>query len=273
MVSLILQPIFLFAFLAFLLAAFDAFIYSGEFSLFRTIAGNQIDNPSFNMVEFLQGEHDGQPFITKTVKLSWFIDLGGSTAAPAETTRNSGVLGESPAWTNVLNINPSAALGWMSDQVKQLGTWAVNELASKLIDFIKVEIPWEIIDFEAIANYRGMPVTELSRQLILAIGGAAAFMFLINSFIKYIPELGAELSSYVPGTSVASVRQVSDLPFERNISGAVAGATESLRTNMTGQGGVLTGGGLDGAKGTAKGIWETPGAMARGFMRGGGTFG
>lgn len=49
LLNFMLQPLFMFAYLTMLLAAFDVIIFSGPYSLYRVIAGNAVDNPAFFM--------------------------------------------------------------------------------------------------------------------------------------------------------------------------------------------------------------------------------
>jgi hypothetical protein len=46
-IGFMLQPVFIFAYLIMLLAAFDTIVYTGERSLYRAIAGNLIDDPAY----------------------------------------------------------------------------------------------------------------------------------------------------------------------------------------------------------------------------------
>lgn len=57
LIAFILQPLFLFAYLAMLLAAYDVIVYSGPYSLYRAIAGDIVEKEDF-CVPYSEGGHN-----------------------------------------------------------------------------------------------------------------------------------------------------------------------------------------------------------------------
>jgi hypothetical protein len=68
-----LQPVLLLTFVTFATAAMDLVIFSGERSVYRTIAGNAAQQPGFNMNKYLMGDPEADPNKPGLYKIKGFM--------------------------------------------------------------------------------------------------------------------------------------------------------------------------------------------------------
>lgn len=210
-ISFILQPIFLFAYLAMLVAAFDSVVFTGPNSLYRVIAGTQMDGKKLGYPDlFTRPPDNPADFFVMGEKLNnasvggkpvYAEDNQGNMAIkidPEQVRRTFGlpvardagpvdVVGEiasnAPNWDN-----PNGIFGYLNPGVKK--------------NFFKIDIPNKRIDWNVLAqwssgaaNCDAICTSNYVSRLILAIIMAVIVAYIFFAMLDYLPFIGTGLAS------------------------------------------------------------------------------
>ncbi len=233
-----LQPVFLFAYLAMLLMAYDSVVYTGPVSLYRAIVGNVIDSPCYvwngNSIQYtgaypcfttindwLLGRNPiGQSVYGLASHGNLAVTLNAATATPQGLdqlqTGIMGVVGERIVQT--AQNNP-----WLGDIYNVLGP-----------DVFKVDIPARAINWPIIAVRAGYgtgaeAVNNYQVDLMFAVAMACIMAYIFMMLIEMLPYVGSGVSGDM--LSMPALGQ-SGSPADKLVN--------SLKSKITG---VATGGG------------------------------
>lgn len=194
-----LQPIFLFAYLAMLLIAFDEVVYTGQYSLWRIIAPSYlVDDPNFSLGDFLlySGVYAADSKSSSAIK----IDPGAVQRRFANPqnidTGTLGTIGNTVAGPSDWNTGPygggimnSLGLGNSPDDLR----------------FFKVDVNTNGIRWEVLAAWNSYPATwyspsdswdvtdyliDLFSRFIMAVITCYIFMILLDQ----LPFIGAAIA-------------------------------------------------------------------------------
>ncbi len=246
MMSFILQPVILIAFLNFSLIALDIVLVSGENSFMRTIAGDRVLNgldydengtpdAYFNMNEFMEMYYlllDDDAHVT----------LPGMSEACLEVVESSG---------GVEQLNLDVTQEDCREMANNGGRLA---LPFKQVDYIQLA---ELRVNDAVEPIEGidttLPVEEWGEQMRRIVATNAllvmltAYIFL--SMLNYIPSLAHDLAggayetpSLYHGQLGGDDMRGGELMFERPLSGMTSAASSSIRQGISGTGVDVLGG-------------------------------
>lgn len=148
----ILQPIFIFVYLAMLLAAFDTVVYSGDGSFFKQLAGNGFD-PSYSIGRyfddngiFVEGGK-GNAAINYDSK---YASTGGGTSFQSQETGMAGEVGEVPTKGSFFEVLSRGA-GGMFTKVHQAIDRGPQNPDGISPYFLHLKIPTRQIDWNWLA--------------------------------------------------------------------------------------------------------------------------
>lgn len=185
-IGFMLQPIFLFAYLAMLLAAFDTIVYTGPTSLYRTIAGDEVDEPDFKLGEWLYYS----PI---------YGDSGvGSTAVNLRHKQIANLLGEPD------DLDTGVA-GTVGEYVTDSSAWGGDIFdflnPGEQRNFFKVDMPTQVIDWDWLAWWYDPGAWEDESdtmayvvKLFLAFIMAVIMAYILVAMLQYLPFIGSGVS-------------------------------------------------------------------------------
>ncbi len=169
--SMILQPVLLFAFLTIVLAAFDVILYSGENSVFHTIAGDTAYDADFNINDYME---DNGLYASKGV--GFVLDFKEIAFNKGNKIAHEGLSGQI-----IENNQPDAMIDRDSP------------------DDTKVEFPYRPVDWQKVAALRGYEDSEAGESEFLKqifasflMAGMASYIFI--TLLNYIPILAVGLA-------------------------------------------------------------------------------
>ena len=243
--SLLLQPLFLFMYLAMMLTTFEVLVYSGPTSFYRIIAGTQVGNtaprfqcppaPGFCLSAFMWETGS----LTNQLALGMVIDLtppteqqGKASPDPNDPKTNTGFFGS--MWADFKSTVANTF---------DLGNVSINEILSNM----SIKVPITLVDFVAMYNSRGgAPLqtppsiqayadaqagkgTPMSMQAIFK--WVTVYWLVLQSFIcilmayvmyailKYIPDLAHHMAGGVFNSP--NLSRISPIPIEDKVGAAV----------------------------------------------------
>lgn len=202
LIGFLLQPVILFAYLAFMLSAFDVVVFSGNHSLFVTIAGEQARDPNFHIGHYLI--HNDM--FTEIMRFASSIDLN-------------------PAATNAGTPQGSVETGLMGKAAKLASDYINDSGALKF--------------GASVPNLDTSKFTVDPTQLLISFVTAALMAYVMYSLLKYIPVMATDLSGGV--FDVPNLGS-SMMPMETRMSGALSGSGNSARHGQVVTGTALPGG-------------------------------
>lgn len=163
----LLQLIFLPLYLVFMLITADTVLFTGPESLYYVIAGPASQNPGFSMSDYMKSNN----VFTDELKFNWIMDMEPKAkddgSKPVEDTEYSGVMGMLP----------------------KIGQDALTLIASH----VHFGVPFEVVDFQQLANARGVSAGDMFRNLALTFMSTVLIMFIMEGILKYIPDLAFEI--------------------------------------------------------------------------------
>jgi hypothetical protein len=192
-----LQPVFLFAYLAMLLIAYDSVVYTGPVSLYRAIVGDVIEAPCYfwngtslqftgnwpcftSLNEYLLGVNPaGIPAYAQMSHSSVGVGLNASQSTPGGLgtleTGAVGVVGQ-----HILNSN-----AWLSDVFNVLGP-----------SFYKVDLPTRSLNWEVLAQRAGYGVDVDGYQidLVFSMAMAVIMAYIFVVLQDMLPYVGSGIS-------------------------------------------------------------------------------
>ena len=179
-IGFILQPIFLFAYLSMLLAAFDVVVYSGNHSLFKAITGTHFG-------QNVMTPHGPEPFAFGNA-------LYYSSGAYADSSQSSvGFRVDSAAAQKALGTPQkldSGVVGVVGEEVTSEGIWqgdVFSYLGTK--NFFKVDAPTKAINWNKLALWANSGCTSPGGQ-----PGYCTTLYMINLVLSFLMAL---IASYI----------------------------------------------------------------------------
>lgn len=202
-----LQPVFLFVYLAMLLVAYQSIMYTGPMSVYRAVAGDIIDSPCYTLTPGGVLIWNGASPCFTTLG-EWLLDPGtGAYAARSQADMAMNVsakdsLAGDPNATqtgvaHIVGENPTVPAAWAGDIFDYLAN-----------AFYKVSVPTVAVDWDQIWIAAGAPsqeayLTNLIFVLILAAVMTHIFMVLLN----YLPYISSGISGDVLSMPALGVGQ------------------------------------------------------------------
>lgn len=176
MIGLILQPLFLFAYLSMLITALDVVVFSpsNPKSLYRLIGGNAATSMNFLPGHFLMC--NGMYARVNSTGMSVNLD----------PTLYAG------------NINNMKSTGTFGD----VGQWALpnnNDVLGAISagNNMRVDIPLGVVNYDKIAAYQGISTSDLMIRMIIGMFTAMVIAYIMNTMLQFVPYLGAVVSGEV----------------------------------------------------------------------------
>lgn len=219
-VSFLLQPIFLFAYLSMLVAAFDAVIFTGPNSLYRAVAGAQMDGKRLGYPELVVPPVDnpadffvmGEKLNTGTVAGNpiYADDTHGAIAInidPEQARRDLGV----PVTTDSGILDTTGEIVTTSaDWDNPDGLFGFLNRSGLSKNFFKIDIPHKVIDWNVLAKWStngSTPAnctaaadvdvcitTSYVVRLVLSIIMAVLVSYIFIAMLDYLPFIGSGIA-------------------------------------------------------------------------------
>lgn len=182
-----LQPVFLVAYLALMITAFDTVLFRGQNSVYFSIAGAEALEPNFSVGDYFERHklYTSNPF--KIMDLETALD----GEDPELKTENTTIFGRT--------------FGYATDKITEKTGDIVGAVTSKTT---KIFFGFEIrfIDAKLWAEHRGISPQKLIRDLLVAFISAGMMAYVLYSTLKFVPALGTEMASgAMDGFNLAAV--------------------------------------------------------------------
>ncbi len=190
-----LQPLFLFTYLSMLMAAYNVVVYTGDNSLYRTIAGDAVDNSDFKLGEWLLD--NGVYANSSQSSQAYNVDPKKIVDGIAMQDIKTGVVG--------ITKDLGGAEIRITEQITDPSEWRESSglprdiFASRLLplNYFLVDLPVKVIDWKTLSEltgHSGDDPTEYWIDLMLS--------FLMSVLITYIFLLMIDLLPFI-GSGVA----------------------------------------------------------------------
>lgn len=156
-----LQPILLVAFVTFGVAALDLVMFTGSTSVMRVIAGNQVDQPNFNLHSYINH------FLDESA-IQGPSDKGGSSEQDFQQTVGT-IKGFVEATTTdclantVGYVTSSVRPGQTASATPQGGVNGLMECTRTKVN----QLPYKAINLPLLAAYRDPPIDSASAQIVI----------------------------------------------------------------------------------------------------------
>lgn len=236
-----LQPIFLFTYLAMLMSAFDVVVYKGPNSLYHIIAGTAASSPSFKIGAWaysngIYGEaSQSSQGINVNPKKTLARSMDDTNIAVMGTSDDSvdPSLGPNPGPTN-LNVKVTEQITTPAEWVKANGL-PKDILSQQLIgplDYFRVDLPVEAIDWEQLASVNGYSTANLAPywiNLLLSCIMALLISYIFLQLLDLLPFIGSGVAG-----DVLSMPAFGTGPFAPPGDGAVMSMKNRLMGNIMG---------------------------------------
>lgn len=184
----LIQPIFLTAYLGMMITAYDTVVFTGNQSLYRTMAGDiVVTDPNFSIGKYFTDNN----LYTHDLFQGFGIQLAADPVVPGQDVSPS----------------QSAMMGKIIEMVKSGADYAAGLVAKQL----GLDIKLTVVDIKKWAALRGMPPGELLRQLLISIILATMMSYIMYATLSYIPAMGTELS----GGALDMINLAGSMPGER----------------------------------------------------------
>ncbi|MDE3015609.1 MAG: type IV secretion system protein [Pseudomonadota bacterium] len=194
--TFIVQPLFLFAYLSMLVAAFDTVIYTGPNSLYRAIAGSNVDSPDFELGGWLL--NDG----------AYSDDEIGGVGIEINPTQVQNMLGidvpvNQGALGSVGEVANAQALDWQDGIFHALG---IGDNGVSDARFVEPNLPTTVVDWSFLASMAGAPdTTTYVIGVLLALFMAVVTCYILLQLLDFIPYIGAGIAGIPVGMPVFGV--------------------------------------------------------------------
>jgi type IV secretory pathway VirB6-like protein len=268
-ISTALQPVLLITFVTFAVAAMDLVIFSGERSVYRTLAGNAALAPDFNMNQYLMGTPIDLQGITADDSRHLHPYQGGYLRP--NSVGGLQVKGEDNLqdFNNIIGTAVSAVSFQLSEctdqsigvvtpsvgKILQNTANAANGGTAGIADCSKTfdkRLPFYDIDYERLAQDRVPPVVPaetqqtqdpptaealgraLKREVMASVILAAAVMFLVNALMRVVPEIANDLTGefqYTPNYFNVG----GDWQSQKDLSNTVSQSAAQLPSTLVGR--------------------------------------
>lgn len=170
LLGLMLQPVFLIAYLSMLLVTFDVVVFTGPNSLYGMIAGPAVDMPNFRVGNYMLGS--GAYVEYSQLANSVNFDPSGMPNPPLQ---NAGAFGN---------------IGKVADGLG--GAGGLSSGANVSLDF-----PVDAVDISVLAALRGMDTTTYTIYVIMGLLQAFVIGYIFLTMLDFVPYLGTTLSSEI----------------------------------------------------------------------------
>lgn len=206
MIANLIIPMVLFAYANVMISAFDIVLYSGEHSVFRTFAGDVVDNPAFSIHEYM---------------------YGGGMILEVE---DKGPIHDQRA-ANRFNTPGGTVIQGEIDQFGEYGGAGGLFALPGQIGEIPIALPMQTIDYNVAAGAVGAASGPALMEAVLASMIVAALVsYVLVAMMKFVPMLAEGLAGGV--TEAPSIGRVgmNELPMVG--SRGAGGLAESFRSRM-----------------------------------------
>lgn len=189
LMGVMLQPLFLFAYLSMLLAAFDVVIYSGPKSLYATIAGQEAYVPNFRIGNWMIAKG---AYVERS-ELDLSINL------------NSREMAEGMGLPGINQTGMWGEVGKWSDGLARKHETMINKN-------IAADVPVQAVDFPRLSRIRVCPGAGLTHaaqeacytqyivRVAMALLMAAVVAYIFYLMLQFVPYLGTLLSGEIMST-------------------------------------------------------------------------
>lgn len=193
LMTVILQPMFLFAYLTMMMIMMEAVIFSGPFSLYRAIACDAVDG-NWGATNFSIGN---------------YISSSGAAAE-----RNSYTFSVNQSPTMLPAPSGSSNTGTPGKAATTVSGGNITSLASvqgRLMGNIGVKVPSVALNYEVLAGACGESTQDYMLKLLFAFVMAAAITYVMYTLIGVIPYLGASMTGELFGVQQMVTSQFSKM--------------------------------------------------------------
>lgn len=195
----ILQPIFLFTYISLLMAAYNVVVYTGTNSLYKTIAGDAVDEPDFRLGSWLF--ENGVYANTSQSSQAYNVDPKKVIEGIGMQKINTGVMGS----TRQLGEDPEVK---MTEQVTDPSEWRENSglprdiFSNRLLplNYFIVDLPVKAIDWKALSELNGYDAddpTDYWIDLMLSFLMAVLISYIFLLMIDLLPFIGSGVAGDV----------------------------------------------------------------------------
>ncbi len=195
LLTVILQPMFLFAYLTMLLLMMEVVVFTGPYSLYRAISCNAVNGnwggSGFNIGNYLV--YSGA--VAERTGYNMSVNQSPSVLGPVSGVSNTGTPGK-------------AALGTPGTNITSLAS--VN---GRLLGNIGIEVPTAALNYDVLAAGCGMSTSNYVLNLLFSFIMAAAVAYVMYTLIAIIPFLGASMTGELFG-----IQQIANSQFSRMAS-------------------------------------------------------
>ncbi|MBV8940086.1 MAG: type IV secretion system protein [Alphaproteobacteria bacterium] len=204
--GMMLQPVFLFAYLSIMLATFDVVVFSGPKSLYVTVAGAQATVPGFQFGQYMlaTGAYEEGSAMDASVNLNP-KELAGQLGLPNVDTGIGG------AWKK-------AAVGLNAQYNSLVGNNAAVQVPVRRVNFTKMAIARGTC--QANADNNSVCNTTFIVQLLMSCIMSFVVLYIIYVLQDYVPYMG----SFISG-EIMSIPNLGDMAGKSldSVAGAVTG--------------------------------------------------
>ena len=213
--SVILQPVIVFAFINVLLVTFDVIMFSGDNSVFRTIAGNAVDDPAFSLNSYME---DNKLYVKD--KMTVFnVDLNPRTHGERPQPPNPYPGGFGPTGGN----DPRTPI---DPNITDPGS-------------VRLGFEYRAIDWQKVVDARqggpALPAGDARQGMMWATASAVLLAglvsYLLIQLLGIMPRLAQDLGGGLKETAGIS----GDLPGEQMVSQGLGSATHQFEKLVTGR--------------------------------------
>lgn len=220
-ISFIMQPIFIFAYLAMMVAAFDSIVFNGPNSLYHAIAGRQIEGKIIGYANPAANPPQNPANYFALGEAIW-TGTDGTRPILADSAQGEVAVKLDPEQVKKLFKNPSAVDTGTVGVVGELSTsqadWereggvfsSLNPIIAgkKMRNFFKIDIPTKQIDWNTMARWSGTTCPDASPanqescitttyliRIFLAFMMAVIVAYMFVAMLEYLPFIGTGVAS------------------------------------------------------------------------------
>ncbi len=237
-VSLVLQPVIVFAYLVFMTVAMDSIIYSGDSSLMKTLAGDDFENAEYEVdgrfsiskwlelknTEVVQNQLCGTRNQNQAVPL---LDEGGPNIF-ADATNNE--VDESTVATGMIGETSAAK--------KLTPAMVERDPSTGAIPFTTVK---HSINWDCMTKLVSDGGDEMDKVVIIKMLTLAVMSMVFSSMLRYLPTLANDLAGGVNATPDLYGHASENNPLRAVTEPAANRATSTIRSGISQSISTLTG--------------------------------
>lgn len=172
--GVMLQPVFLFAYLSLFLIAMEIAIFTGPYSIYRSIACNAVDNPQFSIGAYVI--NSGQLQQRSGPEALWAMVVSQETrsfaGAPSGATQQVGGMAGNNA---VTNVGPDGSALFRNNGVS-------------------IDLSVDALNIEQMAAMCRLTPLQYIIRMVLSFFAAAAVIYIFYTMLHVVPYLGTLIS-------------------------------------------------------------------------------